>query len=287
MLKPFRLRLGNFQFFNGLEGGGEVVTETVPPSDLGGGLTPPQDTGEITEPTGQIETTPGQQLEGGENPEGQPPEGMEQSQAFAKRLQERTQAALMEERQRWEQEVSERYGNYDKYDRAINFFQQQAGYNDLDSMMQAIEQQDLLQRAEKFGVTPEIQQKLESLEAKAQRAEELEYQREQHQLSQRFTQALGQFAQEKGADAAALEQFMVEQNVPNFEVAYNAMRAQQLEEQLTSAKETAIQEYLQSKKAPKVEGPGVTGLVSDEPTTDFKVARERALQRLRSANQQI
>ena len=27
----------------------------------------------------------------------------------------------------------------------------QAGYNDLNSMMQAIEQQDLLQRAEKFG----------------------------------------------------------------------------------------------------------------------------------------
>ncbi|MGQ0455118.1 MFS transporter, partial [Bacillus sp. SS-TM] len=54
-----------------------------------------------------------------------------------------------------------------------------------------------------------------------------------------------------------------------------------------SAKETAIQEYLQSKKAPKVEGSGATGLVSDEPTTDFQVARERALQRLRSANQHI
>ena len=93
-----------------------------------------------------------------ENPEGQPPEVVEQSQAFAKRLQERTQAALMEERQRWEQEVSERYGNYDTYDRAMNFFMKQAGYNDLNSMMQAIEQQDLLQRAEKFGVTPEIQQ---------------------------------------------------------------------------------------------------------------------------------
>ena len=52
---------------------------------------------------------------------------MEQSQAFAKRLQERTQAALMEERQRWEQEVSERYGNYDKYDRAINFFNNKQG----------------------------------------------------------------------------------------------------------------------------------------------------------------
>ncbi|MCQ6289068.1 MFS transporter [Bacillus cereus] len=282
MLKPFCLRLGNFQFFNSLEGGGEVVTETVPPSDLGGELTPPQGTGEITEPTGQIEQSP---IEN--NPEGQPPEAMEQSEAFAKRLQERTQAALMEERGRWEQEAAERYGNYDQYNRAMNFFMKQAGYNDLDSMMQAIEQQDLLQRAEKFGVTPEIQQKLEALEQKAQRAEELEYQREQQELSQRFTQALGQFAQEKGADAAALEQFMLEQNVPHFEVAYNAMRTQQLEEQLTSAKETAIQEYLQSKKAPKVEGPGVTGLVSDEPTTDFQVARERALQRLRSANQQI
>ncbi|CCW05452.1 MULTISPECIES: hypothetical protein [Bacillus] len=282
MLKPFRLRLGNFQYFNGLEGGGETVIETASSSVEGGESALPQGAGEVTTPPEQIEQPP---IEN--NPEGQPPESIEQSQAFAKRLQERTQAALMEERGRWEQEVSERYGNYEKYDRAINFFQQQAGYNDLDSMMQAIEQQDLLQRAEKFGVTPEIQQKLESLEAKAQRAEELEYQREQQQLSQRFTQALGQFAQEKGADAAALEQFMVEQNVPNFEVAYNAMRAQQLEEQLTSAKETAIQEYLQSKKAPKVEGPGVTGLVSDEPTTDFKVARERALQRLRSANQQI
>ena len=159
-----------------------------------------------------------------ENPEGQPPEVVEQSQAFAKRLQERTQAALMEERQRWEQEVSERYGNYDTYDRAMNFFMKQAGYNDLNSMMQAIEQQDLLQRAEKFGVTPEIQQNSKRWNRK--RAEELEYQREQQELSQRFTQALGQFAQEKGADAATLEQFMVEHNVPNFEVAYNAMRTQ-------------------------------------------------------------
>ncbi|PGC90045.1 MFS transporter [Bacillus toyonensis] len=284
MLKPFLLRVGNFQFFSELEGsGGEVGTEITSPRVESGDVIPPQDTGEVATPSPeQIEQSP---IEN--NPEGQPPEGVEQSQAFAKRLQERTQAALMEERGRWEQEISERYGNYDTYDRAMNFFMKQAGYNDLDSMMQAIEQQDLLQRAEKFGVTPEIQQKLESLEAKAQRAEELEYQREQQQLSQRFTQALGQFAQEKGADAAVLEQFMVEHNVPNFEVAYNAMRTQQLEEQLTSAKETAIQEYLQSKKAPKVEGSGATGVVSDEPTTDFQVARERALQRLRSANQHI
>ncbi|MEI4618775.1 MFS transporter, partial [Bacillus cereus] len=133
MLKPFRLRLGNFQFFNGLEGGGEVVTETAPPSVEGGEVAHPQGTGEVATPPEQIEQPP---IENN-------PEGVEQSQAFAKRLQERTQAALMEERQRWEQEVSERYGNYDTYDRAMNFFMKQAGYNDIDSMMQAIEQQDL------------------------------------------------------------------------------------------------------------------------------------------------
>ncbi|EOQ01304.1 hypothetical protein IKC_06261, partial [Bacillus cereus VD184] len=167
MLKSFRLSLGNFQFFNGLEGGGEPITETAP-SIEGGEVALPQGTGEITTPPEQIEQSP---IEN--NPEGQPPEAIEQSEAFAKRLQERTQAALMEERGRWEQEAAERYGNYDQYNRAMNFFMQQSGHNDLDSMMQAIEQQDLLQRAEKFGVTPEIQQKLESLEAKAQRAEEL------------------------------------------------------------------------------------------------------------------
>ena len=160
----------------------------------------------------------------------------------------------------------------------------QAGYNDLDSMMQAIEQQDLLQRAEKFGVTPEIQQKLEALEQKAQRAEELEYQREQQELSQRFTQALGQFAQEKGADAVALEQFMVEHNVLILKWLTTPCK---LEEQLTSAKETAIQEYLQSKKAPKVEGSGATGLYLMNLRRTFKWLAKRALQRLRLANQQI
>ncbi len=37
----------------------------------------------------------------------------------------------------------------------------------------AMKQQDLLQRAEKFGVTPEIQQKLEALDRKHSVAEEL------------------------------------------------------------------------------------------------------------------
>ena len=137
-----------------------------------------------------------------ENPEGQPPEVVEQSQAFAKRLQERTQAALMEERQRWEQEVSERYGNYDTYDRAMNFFMKQAGYNDLNSMMQAIEQQDLLQRAEKFGVTPEIQQKLEALEQKAQTCRGTRVSARTTRIITTFYASIRAIRTRKGADAA-------------------------------------------------------------------------------------
>ena len=55
---------------------------------------------------------------------------------------------------------------------------------------------------------------------------------------------------------------MVEQNVPNFEVAYNAMRAQQLEEQLTSAKETPFKNIYKVRKRRRWKYPGVTGLVS-------------------------
>lgn len=59
-----------------------------------------------------------------------------------------------ERNQRWEDKVSELYGNYNTYDRV-------AGYNDIDNMMQAIEWQGLLNCVEKFGVTAEIQQIVE------------------------------------------------------------------------------------------------------------------------------
>ncbi|MCQ6307071.1 MFS transporter, partial [Bacillus cereus] len=135
MLKPLRLRLGNFQFFNGLEGSGEAVIETASSSVEGGESALPQGTGEVANPPEQIEQSPLENNPEGQPPAGQPLEDIEQSEAFAKRLQERTQAALMAERGRWEQEAAERYGNYDTYDRAMNFFMKQAGYNDLDSMM--------------------------------------------------------------------------------------------------------------------------------------------------------
>lgn len=263
MRMPFRLRL-NLQYFatDDVVGGGDVTTEPIT---------------EPTEPavqeTDPVVETPATQEPGTEQqPEITPEQDFE--------------SRIAEERQRWEQETSERYGNYDNFNRMAQFFMQQSGYNNIDSMMQAIEQQELLQRAEQAGITPEIQQRLEGLEQRAQRAEELERQQEQQQLAQRFRGTLESFSQEKGADADALEQFMLENQVPNFEVAYNAMRAQQLEADMANAKEIAIKEYLESKKAPKVEGSGATGVVAEEPTTDFNVARQRALARMRASNQQ-
>ncbi|PEF60925.1 MFS transporter, partial [Bacillus cereus] len=81
MLKPFLLRVGNFQFFNGLEGGGEAVIETVSSNVEGVESVALQEADEVTNPPEQMEHSP---IEN--NPEGQPPESVEQSQAFAKRL---------------------------------------------------------------------------------------------------------------------------------------------------------------------------------------------------------
>jgi hypothetical protein len=252
---------------------GTEVTESVSDSVNSEGVAAPPDT-EATEP---ITDTP---------EDAQQVDSIEQSKSFAKRLEERTQAKLAEERQRWEQEVQEKYGNYDQFKRMTDFFLQQSGYQSHEQLLEAIEQQELLQRAEQFGVTPEIQKRLEELEAKAKRAEELEKQNEDRQLAMQFRQHLESFASDKGIEADALESFMMEHQIPNFEIAYKAMRAEQLEQELATAKETAIKEYLESKKAPRVEGSGVTGVISEEPTTDFNEARKRALARLRAAYQQ-
>ncbi|MEI4618592.1 MFS transporter, partial [Bacillus cereus] len=71
MLKPFLLRVGNFQFFSELESsGGEVGTEITSPRVESGDVIPPPDTGEVATPPEQMEQSP---IEN--NPEGQPPEG--------------------------------------------------------------------------------------------------------------------------------------------------------------------------------------------------------------------
>lgn len=212
----------------------------------------------------------------------EPQDDLDQSKAFARRLEERTQKALAEERQKWEQEVNQKYGNYDQYQQTLDYVMKSSGYNSFDEFQQALQEAQLQERAEQHGVSPEYQQRLEELEQKAQRADELEQQREQEQVMQQFHSALNDFAKEKGVEPTELESFMVENNIPNFEMAYRALRYEQMENDLKNAKDVAVKEYLESKKAPKVEGSGTPGVVKQDPPKNFAQARERALARLNS-----
>jgi hypothetical protein len=263
-----RLKM-DLQFFAepGVEGGDIADPALEVPTD-----TP-------TEPTDQPIDTPSV------DPQDPPTDDLDQSKAFAKRLEERTQKALAEERAKWEQEVSQKYGNYDQYQKSTQFVMQQLGINDFEEFQKAIEDAELAKRAEQNGVNPEYQQRLEQLEEKAKRADELEQQQQQEQIMKQFQTALQDFSKEKGIEATELEQFMVENQIPHFEMAYRAMKYEQMENDLKNAKDVAVKEYLESKKAPKVEGPGTPGLIKEAPPKNFAEARQRALERLNAAEQ--
>ena len=212
---------------------------------------------------------------------------IEQSKSFAKRLEERTQAKLQEERQKWEQEKAEEFKDYEQAKKAADYLRQRGGFEDFMSLNEAIELEMLQEQAQKESVPVEVLQRINALEQKAARADELEQQQEQREIYSQFKNALGDFVKDKeGVTADALEDYMLEHQVASFDVAYKALRAEQLEQQLATAKQDAIKEYLESKKAPKVEGSGAAGVVTDTPPKNFDEARQRALERIRAANQQ-
>jgi hypothetical protein len=266
MFKQFGLKM-NLQLFSadlGVEGGD--FADSTPADDI-----------EVTEPT----------IDGPQDPPvdqtGEPPtDDLDNSKAFAKRLEERTQKALAEERAKWEQETSQKYGNYDQYDQALQLVLKQSGFGSFEELQQALHEAELTERAQANGVNPEFQQRIEQLEERAKRADELEQQQQQEQVYQQFTQALSTFASEKGIEANQLEEYMVQHNIPSFEAAYKALRHDQMAEELANAKDIAIKEYLASKKAPKVEGTGTPGVVKDSPPKTFEEARARAMERLNS-----
>lgn len=268
MLKPFKGLKMNLQLFSdelGVEGGefaGSQSVEDVTIEPPAGNETP-------------IDNPP--------NLSGEPPaEDLEQSKAFAKRLEERTQKALADERAKWEQENSQKYGNYDQYNQTVQYFMRQSGFDNFDEFQEALKEAEIAERAQQNGVDPEFQQRVEQLEERARIADELEQKQQQEQVYQQFSQALSTFATEKGIEANELEQYMVEHNIPSFDVAYKALRHDQMAEELANAKDIAIKEYLASKKAPKVEGAGSPGIVKDAPPKTFEESRARALERLNS-----
>lgn len=211
---------------------------------------------------------------------------IENSKSFAKRLEERTQAKLAEERQKWEEEVKSKVYDPDKTSAALNYIMKQGGYDSYEDFVSAIEEAQLQERAAKENVPPEYLERVEKLEERAKLADELEEKYQRETAYKEARKVLETFASEKGIDADKFQQFVVDNEVFNLDVAYRAYNAENLEKQLAQAKELAVKEYLESKKAPKVEGNSLPAAIPDAPALTFDQARERALARMRAANTQ-
>ncbi|MDG0791921.1 MFS transporter [Cohnella ginsengisoli] len=212
--------------------------------------------------------------------------------SFAKRLREHSEKAIKAEREKWEQEVREKYGDYDVHKELSAYLQELNGVDAM-TLKEQIEMERLQQRAEQNAITPEMQRRLEVLEEKAAKADEIEKQQELHNWYTNFKSEIAAFASEKGANADEIEAYMIENGLQNYQVAYKALRAEQLEQELTQARETAekakeiaVKEYLESKKGPRVEGSGSPGVVHEDTSKlSWTDLRQRALDRIKSQQQ--
>lgn len=218
--------------------------------------------------------------------------------AFAKRL------AAKEAEWRASQEaeinkVKEQYKDFDIYRKATEFLQKQNGINDVMTLKEQLELVELQERAERHNVDPEVQRRIEELEAKAARADELEQQRaqeeqerQQQQQRQEFERnyfdQLGEFAKAHEIEGEALNKFMIdnglfvnpEQMQRSFEIAFKAMQYDQMQKQLAEAEKNGMKKLIQSKSnIPTVPGKTQQGQVVSSPPKTWAEARQRAMQR--------
>jgi hypothetical protein len=220
------------------------------------------------------------------------------SKAFAKRLRESTEKAIAEERAKWEKETAEKYKDYELHKELSTWAQERTGADAL-TLKEQVEMERLQARAEQNETTPEMQRRLEALEARAARADELEreraeeaQQREQQEAAQQWEKTyydgLNEFVKDKGLDVDAFNKFMVENRVmidpenmtKSFEFAMKAMKFDEVERAAQEAEKKGMQKFLESKGSiPSIKGSNAQGQVSSTPPKTFAEARARALQR--------
>ncbi|WP_199926380.1 MFS transporter [Brevibacillus brevis] len=215
-------------------------------------------------------------------------DGIEQHRAFAKRLAERTEKAVAEERAKWQAEQAPYHQELQRYKTLSEQMMQFSGHSDLDSLQQALQQELLQAQAAQHQVPVEVMQRLNELERRAERADELEHKWQSQQALNTFYSDLDQFMQGKeDVTTESMIDYMVQTGLSNFDVAYKALRADLLEQKLATAQQDAVKQYLESKKAPLVEGAGsAPGVVADAPPKTWAESQQRALARLRAMNQQ-
>lgn len=228
---------------------------------------------------------------GGENPSeaGNAPESgseVTKQESFAKRLKESTDKAIAEERAKWEKEYSEKYKDHDTYKKAAEYLQKTSGFSDIMTLKEEIELQELQERADKENVPASVLKRIDELEAKAAKADELEAKVNQEKAASEFEHSLKDFVADKQIDGkpvshTELWSYMHENGITKPEAALKAMKADILEAKLATAKEDAVKEYLNSKKGVKTEGStGAAAHQIPQAGGGFKGAEQRAIARI-------
>lgn len=200
--------------------------------------------------------------------------------AFAKRF-----AA---ERAKLESEYAERYKDFDRYKGISEYFREMNEMSDVSELSDRIEMERLQERAQQAQVSPEVQRRLEELEAKAAEADQLREQQNVQSWYKDFRADLDKFAADKQASADEIEQYMIENQISNYEIAYKALRFADAEKQREEIEKAAIARYIESKKAPNVVGAG--GIAAPVPAASPKTwdqARAGALEMMRNAKNNL
>lgn len=207
--------------------------------------------------------------------ESQPQNNFEK--AFAKRL--------ADAQSKWEQEQAEKFKGYEDYKYLADYLQEANGM-DVMTLKEQIELERLQARAEKEQVPPSVLKRIDELEAKAAKADEYEQQQAEVQTRTQFETTLKTFCEGKEIggtplDHSQLWQYMYENQTNSPEVAYKAMRADYLEQQVANAEKEGVKKFLSAKGSiPTVEGKTAAGVLTKEPPKTFKDAQARAAQRL-------
>lgn len=252
----------NLQFFSDDLGGEPTGVEDVPAAGEPG-----------NEPINEPSNEPGVEDKGQAAAE---PNNFEK--AFAKRLSA--------ERDKWQSEVSTKYGDYDKVKQAADYMLKQSGMQDFNKLYEAIQQEMLNERAQQHNVPPEVMKRLEELETKAQTAEKYEQEKMYEQAYKMFRADVEKAVEGTDIKADELDNFMKENDIGNINVALKALKADILEQKLASAEKDAMKKLINAKGSiPKVEGNKATGSTLPGTPKTLADARARAMERLNNWNQ--
>lgn len=201
--------------------------------------------------------------------------------AFAKRL-----AAKEAEWNKKLEETTSKYKDYDRHSKASSFLMKQSGFQSMDELYEAIEREELRERAETQGISPEMQKRLDELEQKASKFDEFQQQQARFQETQQFENSLKEFLKdkmlgEKPVDHMDLWKFMEENQIGKPEAAFKAMKAEFLEKQLEEAQKEGMKKVLQAKgNIPPMSGSKSGAQVSAPAPKTMAEARARAMARL-------